>query len=201
MASTNRKTHRIAAAMPTSTRNFGIYLSALIVSVLITGCAASVSGSSPLLEATAGSPTLLEIYRGHSQGGAPAATSQKTPREMMQNRPVGELPADNSRVGNVTNAGPVYVDNQAPVARVVKPITAQIATGKGPADVSTAGSPYWEAIAPMQQRFARVPNPDLVMVVFPHMDKQNYPVPGYVTVFPMYEQAVYALPGEVQEDR
>jgi conjugative transfer region lipoprotein (TIGR03751 family) len=83
----------------------------------------------------------------------------------------------------------------------VKPITAQIATGQGPADISSTGSPYWEAIAPLQQRFARVPNPDLVMVVFPHMDKQNYPIPGYVTVFPMYEQAVYALPGEVQEDR
>ncbi len=60
---------------------------------------------------------------------------------------------------------------------------------------------YWSALEPMRNRFARVPNPDLVMVVFPHMDKQNYPIPGYVTVFPMYEQTVYALPGEVQEDR
>ncbi len=201
MASTNRKTHRIAAAMQASTRKLGIYFSALAVSVAISGCAASVSGSSPLLEATAGSPTLLEIYRGHSQGGATGTTGPKTPRELMQSRPASEPPADSSRVGYVTNAAPVYVDNQAPVARVVKPITSQIATGKGSADLSTAGSPYWEAVAPMQQRFARVPNPDMVMVVFPHIDKQNYPVPGYVTVFPMYEQAVYALPGEVQEDR
>jgi conjugative transfer region lipoprotein (TIGR03751 family) len=32
---------------------------------------------------------------------------------------------------------------------------------------------YWSALEPMQQRFARVPNPDLVMVVFPHLAKGN----------------------------
>jgi conjugative transfer region lipoprotein (TIGR03751 family) len=59
---------------------------------------------------------------------------------------------------------------------------------------------YWSALEPMNQRFARVPNPDLVMVVFPHLSKGKYPVPGYVTTFPMYETAQYALPGEVQQD-
>lgn len=59
---------------------------------------------------------------------------------------------------------------------------------------------YWAAIEPMNQRFARVPNPDLVMVVYPHLAKGQYPVPGYVTVFPMYEQTQYALPGEVTSD-
>jgi conjugative transfer region lipoprotein (TIGR03751 family) len=58
---------------------------------------------------------------------------------------------------------------------------------------------YWSALEPMRNRFARVPNPDLVMVVFPHLARGQYPVPGYVTVFPMYEQAnLYALPGEVE---
>nr|WP_321266540.1 TIGR03751 family conjugal transfer lipoprotein [Alcaligenes faecalis] len=59
---------------------------------------------------------------------------------------------------------------------------------------------YWSAIEPMNQRFARLPNPDLVMVVFPHLAKGQYPVPGYVTVFPMYDQTQYALPGEVTQD-
>ena len=58
---------------------------------------------------------------------------------------------------------------------------------------------YWSALEPMQQRFARVPNPDLVMVVFPHLARGKYPVPGYVTAFPMYESTEYALPGEVAE--
>jgi hypothetical protein len=47
-------------------------------------------------------------------------------------------------------------------------------------------------------RFARLPNPDLVMYVTPHLSAQRSPVPGYTTVFPMYETVEYALPGEVR---
>lgn len=46
-------------------------------------------------------------------------------------------------------------------------------------------------------RFARLPNPDLEMYVYPHLAKGKYPVPGYTTVFPMFESVQYALPGEV----
>lgn len=67
-----------------------------------------------------------------------------------------------------------------------------------PSDGATAR--YWSALEPMQQRFARVANPDLVMVVFPHLARGKYPVPGYVTVFPMYESTEYAMPGEAAED-
>ena len=52
-------------------------------------------------------------------------------------------------------------------------------------------------LSSLQQRFQRLPNPDLVMSVFPHLAKGKYPVPGYVTVFPMYESVEYAMPGEV----
>lgn len=61
-------------------------------------------------------------------------------------------------------------------------------------------SKYWDPLKPTQQRFARVPNPDLVMVVYPHLAKGKYPVPGYVTVFPMYETVEYALPGEIEQE-
>lgn len=59
-------------------------------------------------------------------------------------------------------------------------------------------SAYWSALEPMRQRFARLPNPDLVMVVYPHLAQGRYPVPGYVTTFPMYEEIHYVLPGELQ---
>jgi len=46
--------------------------------------------------------------------------------------------------------------------------------------------------------FTRLPNPTLVMFVFPHLSGEgHYPVPGYSTAFPMYEKVEYALPGEV----
>ena len=47
--------------------------------------------------------------------------------------------------------------------------------------------------------FPRLPNPTLVMYIFPHLaGESGAPVPGYTTAFPMYEQVEYALPGEVR---
>ncbi len=47
--------------------------------------------------------------------------------------------------------------------------------------------------------FPRLPNPTLVMYIFPHLaGEASAPVPGYTTAFPMYEQVEYALPGEVR---
>ncbi|MDR2015199.1 MAG: TIGR03751 family conjugal transfer lipoprotein [Azoarcus sp.] len=46
-------------------------------------------------------------------------------------------------------------------------------------------------------QFKRLPNPDLVMFVFPHLAGANSaPIPGYSTVFPMYSRVQYAMPGE-----
>jgi len=52
-------------------------------------------------------------------------------------------------------------------------------------------------------QFVRLPNPDLVMYVFPHLaGNEGAPIPGYSTVFPLHQKIHYALPGErVAEDR
>ena len=55
-----------------------------------------------------------------------------------------------------------------------------------------------EAFNEIDTLFPRLPNPTLVMYVFPHLaGEAGAPVPGYATAFPMYEQVEYALPGEV----
>ena len=55
-----------------------------------------------------------------------------------------------------------------------------------------------DAFTEIDVRFPRLPNPTLVMYVFPHLaGETRAPVPGYATAFPMYEQVEYALPGEV----
>ena len=55
-----------------------------------------------------------------------------------------------------------------------------------------------EAFNEIDVLFPRLPNPTLVMYVFPHLaGEARAPVPGYTTAFPMYEQVEYALPGEV----
>lgn len=49
----------------------------------------------------------------------------------------------------------------------------------------------------VNQLFPRLPNPDLVMYVFPHLTgKGTTPVPGYSTVFSLHSRVAYALPGE-----
>ncbi|MDN5869197.1 MAG: TIGR03751 family conjugal transfer lipoprotein [Nitrococcus sp.] len=50
--------------------------------------------------------------------------------------------------------------------------------------------------------FPRLPNPTLVMYVFPHLaGTERVPVPGYATTFTLYERVEYALPGEVPSGR
>ncbi|MBI2748002.1 MAG: TIGR03751 family conjugal transfer lipoprotein [Burkholderiales bacterium] len=53
----------------------------------------------------------------------------------------------------------------------------------------------------IHRQFQRLPNPDLVMYVFPHLTGTDpVPVPGYTTVFPLYQRVQYAMPGERVED-
>lgn len=53
----------------------------------------------------------------------------------------------------------------------------------------------------IHRQFLRLPNPDLVLYVFPHFAGTDpVPVPGYSTVFPLYQRVQYAMPGERTED-
>ncbi|MGP3791634.1 TIGR03751 family conjugal transfer lipoprotein [Pseudomonas sp. B392_1p] len=73
-----------------------------------------------------------------------------------------------------------------------------------PVDVSphAVNTPYTRTAAnEIRSQFQRLPNPDLVLYVFPHLTgSEQAPVPGYSTVFPFYKQVHYALPGERLED-
>lgn len=56
------------------------------------------------------------------------------------------------------------------------------------------------AATEIYRQFHRLPNPDLVMFVFPHLAGTDpVPVPGYTTLFPLYQRVQYALPGERTE--
>ena len=52
----------------------------------------------------------------------------------------------------------------------------------------------------IDNQFPQLPNPNIVMYVYPHQageGNNQTPVPGYSTVFPLYDHVVYAMPGEV----
>lgn len=49
----------------------------------------------------------------------------------------------------------------------------------------------------IDSQFSRLPNPDMTMFVFPHLQgSENVPIPGYSTIFPLYSKPQYAMPGE-----
>ena len=53
----------------------------------------------------------------------------------------------------------------------------------------------------INSQFPQLPNPNIVMYVYPHQagtGNTKSPVPGYSTVFPMYQHTHYAMPGEVR---
>lgn len=91
----------------------------------------------------------------------------------------------------------IYRQHMAGVGQRRTPAERDLRPQRGPDDPSDAGS-YQRTVAnEIDNRFIRLPNPDLVMYVTPHLSANGrYPVPGYSTVFPMYETADYALPGE-----
>lgn len=55
-----------------------------------------------------------------------------------------------------------------------------------------------EAANEIQSQFSRLPNPDLVIYIYPHLagGSESIPVPGYSSVFPLYTTPQYAMPGE-----
>ena len=51
----------------------------------------------------------------------------------------------------------------------------------------------------IHSQFSRLPNPDLTLYIFPHLSggsSEQVPVPGYTTIFPLYDRPHYGQPGE-----
>jgi conjugative transfer region lipoprotein (TIGR03751 family) len=56
----------------------------------------------------------------------------------------------------------------------------------------------------INNQFPVLPNPSIVMYIYPHDIGTGYnlsPVPGYSTVFPLYQNVYYAMPGELLASR
>lgn len=58
-----------------------------------------------------------------------------------------------------------------------------------------------DAYKELDRHFPRLPNPTLVMYVFPHLaGPERVPIPGYATTFTLYRHTEYALPGETHAE-
>lgn len=108
--------------------------------------------------------------------------------------------ASGSKLSTLPSEGPTMAEvyRQHMAGQRGAPSDAGAHPQRGDDDPSQAGRYQTTVADEIDNRFARLPNPDLVMYVTPHLSANGrYPVPGYSTVFPMYETVEYALPGEV----
>ena len=93
-----------------------------------------------------------------------------------------------------TQAARQLLDAREDLRRPLKEADALAATTDNAAYTRSAANEIY-------RQFHRLPNPDLVMYVFPHLAGTDpVPVPGYTTVFPLYQRVQYAMPGERLED-
>lgn len=51
-------------------------------------------------------------------------------------------------------------------------------------------------IQELKRDFQQVPNPEIVGYVYPHLNNNNMPIPGYFTVFKLYNRDHFALTSE-----
>ncbi|ECD5534516.1 MULTISPECIES: TIGR03751 family conjugal transfer lipoprotein [Enterobacteriaceae] len=91
--------------------------------------------------------------------------------------------------------------NKASSARTTTEARSVLRRGLNDADLATRQSleeSYTrDAHNEIQQLFPRLPNPDMVIYIYPHMaGNEPAPVPGYSSVFSFYSRVQYALPGE-----
>ncbi len=67
-----------------------------------------------------------------------------------------------------------------------------------PMQTQTASNTVNQAADQINMQFPTLPNPTLVMYVYPHFaGADQAPVPGYYTAFSFYTRIHYALPGEM----
>ena len=115
------------------------------------------------------------------------------------------LPHDNTTMQDVWNQYTAGQDGKGHAAQRLldarralrRPLTSDDAQS-----VRDINSAYTRTAAnEIYSQFKRLPNPDLMMYVFPHLTGTDpTPVPGYTTVFPFYSQVHYAMPGDRTED-
>lgn len=117
-------------------------------------------------------PDIQEVYSRHIGGmkGAPA----RPPTDE-------EKAAETEQHGNSPASG---ISAQPAVYRPVQDAQADLV------DYSRSSNNELEQLFPV------LPNPQLVMYVYPHLTPKGRPVPGYTTAFKMYEKDEFALPGE-----
>ncbi len=97
--------------------------------------------------------------------------------------------------------GPDMLDiYRSHMSQTAQPAPAEAGIRRQPgASGETAPDTRWsrDAVTEIDNRFPLLPNPWLVLYIYPHLAEDGAPVPGYTTAFRMYARDEFALPGEI----
>lgn len=150
----------------------------ILISSLFVGCARD--SKDHLLPQNG--PTMKEVYDNHFSGGDSLYVDDPLNEEHKEKTHGDEVDDDSE---NCVSPPPVIVFGKRPIHA---------------GDVDLDGYTR-SAHTEIQSIFTRLPNPTLVMYIYPHLaGSDRHPVPGYSTVFPLYKTVQYALPGENEQD-
>lgn len=100
----------------------------------------------------------------------------------------GEIHANSAASQNTEQSDP---------QQTVSPIQIQHQRSLGNQDVNIEGF-VRDQKKEIESLFPLLPNPQLVMFVFPHLSPKGHPVPGYSVPFRFYAKDEYAMPGEIK---
>jgi len=189
----------------------------LLAVLLATGCATAPGSKDDILPTDL--PTMEQIYEAHSQHKP--IPRRKTPEpakqdQGSQNENDGAMEYASNGARNAGIAG-TRAHKEPKKAKPVPPaelIEAAAETGSEDMIVSAPKGGRLirivqtgnadlvgytrDASNELDNTFRLLPNPVLVMYVFPHLSGvEGTPVPGYTTKFSMYDKPEFALPGEV----
>lgn len=135
-------------------------------------------------------PTTLETYERHLSG-------QQAPRH-DEGRKHRTQPEDAVRTDAGAGTSDVAPPEEDPVDTRGGGVPVIPIGWSGEAIVATADANSQgglAALGSLQQDFQRLPNPEILGYVYPHV-RGDLPVPGYYTAFPLREGLYYARPGE-----
>ncbi len=157
----------------------------MVAVVGMTGCSTSKDKMFPTTGAT-----MMDIYHGQGidtaglsgMGGTSTNQRQLMDARASLRRPLGDGIYDQQAMATAGK----------PTAEVM---VARQAWGNRVAEVN--GDYTRTAANEIVSNFPRLPNPDLVVYVLPHLaGNEPAPIPGYSTVIPFYSRIQYAMPGE-----
>ncbi|WP_053085264.1 hypothetical protein [Candidatus Competibacter denitrificans] len=165
----------------------GPVLAALLVAVA--GCASGPRESDLLPDE---GPTTLETYERHLSGQAALPHAERTSPARTGSERDGPAGSEDTQPMQRAVPRETTVPLNAPTPGAIR-VAWRGAEAAALGDAASSGS--LAALGALQQDFQRLPNPEIVGYVYPHLSG-DLPVPGYYTAFPLREGLYYARPGE-----